>query len=215
MFKPRSLEESKAMVVGDCNGIPTARRWEVETPIFGDIILKLLSIDSNQSAMKILDFGCGSGRLAKYILEKNRKIKIIGVDNSPEMLLIAKNYVLSDRFETMRLEDFLGGDLSFPLGYCVYVLQHVPAIELREIINKIAKSCRKIMVINSVARMAVQGNVFVNDGVNVLNELARVCDHFEAVLPWDVIIGEPVIRTMFLEGQTLHYALTCQQGKKE
>lgn len=217
MFNPRSLEESKQMTVGDCNGISAARRWEVETPIFGDIILEQSAksiaqraASETESLITLLDFGCGSGRLAKYLLEKNRKIKIIGVDKSPEMLQVAKNYVLSDRFETMQLNDFLKCNLKFDFGYCVYVLQHIPAIELRDIIRVIHNVCAKILLVNSVIRMAVKGDGFdQGDGVNVLDEVRRFYSHFEGALPWQVIMDDPVIRKMFCDGNTLHYAVVC------
>jgi ubiquinone/menaquinone biosynthesis C-methylase UbiE len=49
-------------------------------------------IESNQ---KVLDLGCGNGRLFKIL--KNKNIKYIGVDNSEMLLLEAQKQYPEDR----------------------------------------------------------------------------------------------------------------------
>ena len=48
------------------------------------IIAKFFQINS----ISILDIGCGGGSLIKYLINKNRKYKLFGLDHSEEMVLI-------------------------------------------------------------------------------------------------------------------------------
>ena len=93
LFKPRDLEEGKHAVVGDCNGIPMAERWKIETPLFAKEILKYVPENGT-----ILDYGCGVGRIAKEVLAQRPDVKVVGLDASSDMLKQAKEYVSSDRF---------------------------------------------------------------------------------------------------------------------
>jgi len=47
-------------------------------------------IDSSES---ILDLGCGPGNVSKYLLNKNNKYKITGIDLSENMVSLAKENV--------------------------------------------------------------------------------------------------------------------------
>lgn len=212
MFSPRSLEESQHMTVGDCNNIPTHVRWEHETKIFGDLLLADLT---KISGKKILSFGCGSGRLEKYILanDPTRQIEITGVDQSPQMLSIAKSYVLSDRFTPQTLHDYLSDPAVYDFGLCVYVLQHIPAIDLRDLLETMQRKAPRWLFVNSVCRMAVNKDSFFDDGVNVFSELDAYFTNFTWALPVNAVMTNHVMRAMFLEGQTMHYALYCDSKR--
>lgn len=43
------------------------------------------------NSISILDIGCGGGSLIKYLINKNRKYKLFGLDHSEEMVLLSKN----------------------------------------------------------------------------------------------------------------------------
>lgn len=204
MFQPNNFEEGKNQVVGNCNDILMDERWKEETPIFRDIILQGLP----ETCKTVLDYGCGVGRLAKEVLEANRQIKVIGVDSSKGMLKEAKNYVLSDRFTTKTVEEF---NEKVDFAYCVYVFQHIPALELRDAIRQVAESTDRMLLVNSIVRMAVSGGGFVNDGVSVLDEVARYFTKFRSAIPFGHIVNNQVMRKMFLEGNTLHYAVLCEK----
>ncbi len=78
---------------------------------------------------KVLDVGCGNGRIVKSLINVN--IKYTGIDNSPELINLAKknfpNY------------DFFVGDIlklplaenSFDVVFCLSVLHHLPGKEYR------------------------------------------------------------------------------------
>jgi 2-polyprenyl-3-methyl-5-hydroxy-6-metoxy-1,4-benzoquinol methylase len=97
LFKPKSLEEGKHAVVGDCNGIPMAQRYEVETPLFAKRIIEL-SKKADVAHPQILDYGCGVGRLANEILKEDGMCDVRGVDASSEMIDLSYKNVESSRF---------------------------------------------------------------------------------------------------------------------
>lgn len=207
MFNPQNFEDGKHQVVGQCNDIPMEERWKAETPIFADIILK--EIDKIVSPSAILDYGCGIGRLAKEIIEKNHQITVYGVDSSESMLKKAVKYVDSGKFIPMLPDEFDSRIVDF--AYCVYVFQHIPALYLREAIRQISDSCDKLFLVNSLARMAISDEGFQNDGIDILDEIKRFYNNFSSVIPFTEIVNNPVIKKMFLTGNTLHYAVMCKK----
>ncbi len=78
---------------------------------------------------KILDLGCGNGRLLEIF--KDKKVDYIGVDNSEKLIEIAKKKYSKARFQ---VADAL--NLPFPNNYfdkvfCIAVLHHIPSEEFR------------------------------------------------------------------------------------
>lgn len=211
LFNPRDFTDGQHQVVGHCNGYSMEERWKEETPLFKDIIVSHLKGDE-----VILDYGCGVGRLAKEVLEAFPNVKIIGVDTSPEMRKLAEEYVGSDRFSTKSPEE-LGND-NFDFAYCVYVLQHIPPEFIDNAIKQVAQSSDKLLVVNSVARMYATPEGFVNDGYDVLGEVAKHFTKVSWAIPPKNLINNPLIRKMFMgsvlageEGNTEHYAFLFER----
>lgn len=78
---------------------------------------------------RILDAGCGNGRLSEIF--KKIKIKYLGIDSSERLIATARVKYPTLRFE---VADIL--DLSWPAGefdvvFLIAVLQHVPSAEYR------------------------------------------------------------------------------------
>ena len=177
LFKPKSFEESKHAVVGDCNGVPTQQRWKEETPLFAQAISSYLK----QGDVSVLDYGCGSGRLAKEVLKVNPEVSIIGIDDSTDQLRLAREYINDNRFIPMFPEQL---DQKVDLAYCVYVLQHIPAIAIREVLQRIytyLKDDGTFVYCSSDYRMAIRfdGGGFFDDrflGVNLQEEIGRYFD---------------------------------------
>ena len=208
MFEPNNLEEAKGHVVGDCNGIPTKLRWENETPY----MVKIITDEINKRGSKtVLDYGCGAGRIAKGVVEQNRGVKLIGMDKSDQMLKIAKDYVLSERFIPIKIGTTQPEKVDF--AYAIYVLQHIHAIDLRETLAFLAMSSDSLFVVNSICRMAVtlDGRGFHEDGINMINEVRRFFPKINWGIPFQYIAENPVMRKMFLEGQTLHWGALCEK----
>lgn len=173
-FKARDLQAGKESVVGSCNGHSCEERFKDETPIFARAILRHLPKDG----YTVLDYGVGVGRLAKEVLKQNPKITVYGVDASDDELRLAKEYVNDSRFIPIRPENI---PQKVDLIYCIYVLQHVPAIELRHAIERMhyfLKPGGKLVYCSSDYRMAINaGGGFTDDqhlGVNIRHELNRL-----------------------------------------
>jgi len=189
LFRVKSLEEGKEAVVGSCNGFSKEERWSKETPVFAEKILKCITKIvplGSLVSISMLDFGVGCGRLAKEILERSSSTKILGVDTSIDMLEQAIQYVNNERFEA-KIPTDIPKDKKFDLIYCVYTLQHVPAIEIREILSRIYNHLKDdgfFIYCSSDYRMSIRfdGKGFFDDrflGVNLQEEIERYFDKVE------------------------------------
>jgi ADP-heptose:LPS heptosyltransferase/SAM-dependent methyltransferase len=176
LFKPKNLEEGRHEVVGDCNGFTMQQRWDAETPAFAEAILHFVHNEG-----KILDYGCGVGRLAKEILKQNKSVFVTGTDASGEMLREAKGYVNSKRFSKKFPQEL---NQKFDIAYLIYVLQHVPAIEIREILARIHSHLKAngfLIYCSSDYRMAIRydGQGFFDDRILGVDLQAEVSRFFE------------------------------------
>jgi SAM-dependent methyltransferase len=205
LFKERSFRQACESVVGDCNGVLFEERWLKETPDFAAAILRLVP----QSGARILDYGCGVGRLAKEILSQREDVTVVGVDASAVQLRHAQEFVDNARFSACFPHELEG---QFNLVYSVYVLQHVPAIELREAISRIHYRLRPDGVFvhcSSDTRMSVRWDEksFFDDrflGVNVFAEVDKLFMVKEDLFDKETLDRNEVLRKMILgfDGRT-------------
>ncbi len=227
LFKPQNLEAGKHGVVGNCNGIPMDVRYREETPMFAKKISSLLK-DLITGNYRILDYGCGVGRIAKEILLENRPdISIIGVDASAEMRKLAEENIPDDKkfmaVTPQEIYQSVGGEGYFDLAYLVYVLQHIPAIEIREALQRIhyhLKDNGILLYASSDYRMAIRfdGKGFFDDrflGVNLQEELSRLFDLVGPAFSDEELANNSVVRKMVTgEGGGLaHPALIFKKKK--
>jgi len=198
LFKPSSFEEGKHGVVGDCAGFTMQQRWDAETPIFAESILKLTS------GNLILDYGCGVGRLAKEILKQNSVTKVVGVDASAAMLQQAAQYVCDNRFQVEQPRDLVSRNYVFDTVYCIYVLQHCPAIEIREALWRIYTNLKDdgvFVYCSSDYRMAIRydNGGFFDDrflGVNLQEEISRFFTYERDLFTDEILEKNPIVKTM-------------------
>jgi len=220
LFKPKSFDEGKHAVVGDCNGIPMEERWKVETPLFADAILKQhfsRQVGPAKTHPIVLDYGCGVGRLSKEILTKSQYALVTGVDASTEMMSEAKIYVANERFNTCSPEDLTD---KYDLAYCVYVLQHVPSIEIREILSRIhyhLKDDGIFVYCSSDYRMAIRfdNGGFFDDrfmGINLQEEIERLFDWEDELFTDEILDANPILKTM-IKGGLPHPAKVYRKKK--
>lgn len=214
LFKPRTMAEGIEGVVGDCNGIPAAVRWEEETPVFAREITKL----APAGPATILDYGCGVGRLAKAVLAAHPSATVIGVDESIESLRLARAYVLDDRFVAKQ-----PGELSetVDLAYCIYVLQHVPAIQVREVLQRIHRHLKAdglFVYCSSDYRMAIRFDQpgFEDDrwlGVDLRREVGRYFEPCGDLFSPEVLEANPTVKQMVapVGGGVAHPALVFRK----
>lgn len=82
---------------------------------------------------RVLDLGCGNGRLLEALKEK--QINYLGVDNSANLISLAKNnyphkqFIVADILDLDSSDEVIGDDYDFI--FCLAVLQHLPGEELR------------------------------------------------------------------------------------
>ena len=102
IFDARTVEEARAVVLSADETAQVDERWRVETPWFGSLIGHACALGPNA---RVLDFGCGLGRLAKWLIE-NIGCRVVGVDISPAMRTLAAEYVASPLFSVVSYDDF-------------------------------------------------------------------------------------------------------------
>lgn len=89
----------------------------------------------------ILDFGCGVGRMSRWLLGCFPSAKYVGVDFSQEMLAVAKRINVGLNYAIMELT-LPFGDNSFGAFFTSTVLQHIVVEE--EILNTVSELSRTL-----------------------------------------------------------------------
>ena len=101
---------------------------------------------------KILDLGCGNGRLAE--LFKDKEIEYVGIDNSEKLIELAKNRYATEKIRFIATD---GVNLPFPDSYfnkifSIAVLHHIPSRELR---LKFLSEARRVLKKDGIAVFTV------------------------------------------------------------
>ena len=78
---------------------------------------------------KILDAGCGNGRLLDFF--KGREIDYIGIDNSEKLVEIARNKYPQVKFQVADVLQLPFPDNYFNKIFSIAVFHHIPSKELR------------------------------------------------------------------------------------
>lgn len=199
LFKERTFRDACQSVVGPCNGFTYQERWEKETPDMVRAILKQTDVTSP----RILDYGCGVGRLAREVLMQHPSATVVGIDESPVQQQHARDYVDSPRFTACFPHEVEG---SFDLIYCIYVLQHVPALDLRGAIARIHHRLNPdgvFVYCSSDTRMTIRWDsfAFFDDrflGVNIRAEIEKLFEPVGDLFDKDTLRDNPVLHRMIL-----------------
>lgn len=94
---------------------------------------------------RLLDVGCGSGRL--FPLYQSCGVKhVVGVDVSDTALIIARDILPTADLHCMDLTELSFPDDDFDFCVCNRVLQHIPPRDIREVIGRLSRICRVIYV---------------------------------------------------------------------
>ncbi len=101
-----------------------------------------------QPQNKILDFGCGNGRLSGLFTDKS--IQYTGVDFSSNLIKIAQKQYPKGRFILINNFKLPFPDNYFDAVYCLSVLHHIPSqpyrLKLLEEFKRILKSRGKLVL---------------------------------------------------------------------
>ena len=174
VFDVDNIEQARQMILTPEGGMGTDERWRSETPYVADLIEELTTIASSSI---LVDYGCGIGRVAKELISRHG-CRIIGVDISCNMRVLAVDYVRSDRFLACA-PDMLDGltehGLAADAAYCVWVLQH--CLNPADGIDRLDKALRPgadVFVLNCLHRAVPTKEAhWVNDGIDIKVVLAR------------------------------------------
>ncbi len=87
---------------------------------------------------KILDLGCGNGRY--FIFVKGKGVDYFGVDNSEQLIQIAKNNYPEGKFRVADAFNLPFPNNFFDKVYTIAVLHHIPSDDLRiQFLNEIKR----------------------------------------------------------------------------
>jgi SAM-dependent methyltransferase len=197
LFDFATIDAAKGIIVTPEPGTTTDERWEKETRYLVDDIGQKLAIRPDAC---LLDFGCGVGRLAKELIERFG-CRIIGIDSSKSMRLLAPDYVLSDRFlvwSPETLETMVGRGFRCDAAISLWVIQHV--FSPPSVIEQIARTLRPgalFYALNQKVSSVPTDAGWVDDGFDVRSGL---CQSFEelsfAALPEHVTTPEIAAASM-------------------
>jgi SAM-dependent methyltransferase len=172
VFRPETFEvttiaDAKRIIVTPEPGTTTEERWEKETAYLVADIGTHLGIRPETC---VLDYGCGIGRVAKGLIDQFG-CRVVGVDFSSSMRLLAPEYVLSERFNVWS-PDLLGKMVAkgfrADAAICLWVLQHVldPMAVMRRIAGALLAE-GLLYTLNQATRCVPTDRGWVNDGFDV------------------------------------------------
>lgn len=181
-YKVSTLDQALLVTVGAVERSEDAdaaarERWRWDTPYTLHEIACQLPIAADSC---VLDYGCGSGRIAKGLIERTG-CTVVGVDVMVSMRRVARAYVASNRF--LAVGHHTTPDLECDFAVCLWVLQHSkePGVDVVRIRDALKPGGRLLVFNESVRMVPTVEHGFVHDGLDVPACLAAV-------------FGEPVAR---------------------
>jgi 2-polyprenyl-3-methyl-5-hydroxy-6-metoxy-1,4-benzoquinol methylase len=125
---------------------------------------------------KVLDVGCGNGRLAQRLDHENIRAVYLGIDSIPELIEIASSARLRNLRATFRLADISqsgwNADLKdYDIATALAVLHHIPSFDLR------AAVLRDIRATLKPAGFMLMTNWKFDENVRLRRK----------VIPWDTV----------------------------
>ena len=143
LWKPKTFEHAKQLILSSDGSTPTTDFFEGAGKLDGEILSSFVNEN-----FQIVDYGCGVGRVAKFL---SKKVKAVyGIDVSKQMLNLAKDFCK----ECSNIEFLKSDGIKIPLEndsidfvYSLLVLQHVEkedAYLILKEMNRILKSGCKI-----------------------------------------------------------------------
>lgn len=187
------LEETKRNFDQIAEEFSATRRWPWE-------ILKNF-INYLKEGDKILDIGCGNGRL--YELLKDKQIEYIGIDNSQKLIEIAKKRFqvpsskLQVKFLVTDALDLPFKENEFDAVFMIAVLPHIP---LKELQIKVLKEAWRVLKIDGYFFITcwnfLQPKLFFRNFLNRIKnpKLYQGFGFKDFLTPWKTREGKTIFR---------------------
>ncbi len=173
LFEVEDLETAKKVILTPEQGTTTEERWEKETPYIVEQISDYLKPEPGSC---ILDYGCGVGRITKLLID-HFNCRVVGMDISPAMRQLARDYVRSERFSIHSPDSFdamIRKGFSVDHAICIWVLQHChkPIQDIFRIKSALNSKSR-LYAVNNVKRAVPTEKGWVDDGIDIAMLLRR------------------------------------------
>jgi cyclopropane fatty-acyl-phospholipid synthase-like methyltransferase len=173
-FDAADETEARAIILTREGEMTTDERWARETPYLTDLIGKTLE---PSPGMRVLDYGCGIGRLSKALIERFG-CDVIGVDISADMRRLAVGYVASPRFTTTSPEGLTqAGEtgLLVDAAISIWVLQHclAPAADIDRIAAVLRPGGRLFVANNERRAIPTRERRWGDDGLHIRGLLGK------------------------------------------
>jgi len=213
-FDVESMVHAQEIILTDEANLDTAYRWETEGPYLDREFFSKFNLNEHS---KVLDYGCGIGRLSKLLIQKYG-CWVIGADISPSMRALSMNYVNSDRFAVTHPNFLMHTDLQCDLALSIWVLQH--CLYPKEDIENIKRNMKddgQLFVVNNIRRVVPITTHFdgkPNWGDDKINMKELLAEHFtvETINKLDpAVVTEDAARRTFVG--TYRYDSKIQESK--
>ncbi|MBL7836731.1 MAG: class I SAM-dependent methyltransferase, partial [Bacteroidetes bacterium] len=82
------------------------------------------------SSARILDIGCGPGNISRYLLEQQPEYQLLGIDNAPNMVDLARKNIPNASFQILDCRQISSIQSTFDgiiCGFCLPYLSHADA----------------------------------------------------------------------------------------
>jgi 2-polyprenyl-3-methyl-5-hydroxy-6-metoxy-1,4-benzoquinol methylase len=184
---------------------------------------EMLTFAANiKNGAKVLDAGCGNGRLLEALTDK--QIEYLGIDNSAALLHLAKTNYSTHNFQELDLSaadfmeaKFLAGK-KFDFIFCIAVLQHLPSAKLR---IQVLKNLKKLLAPDGQLLIS-NWNLWASTKRHLIFKQAlkkfigfNKLDFGDLIFPWKNSAGEEVSKRYYhaFSGRELKF-LAVQAGFK-
>ena len=141
---------------------------------------------------RVLDLACGSGPLLKILYDRNKKLKLTGVDISPEELALAKARVSNnntDLFELKAQNLSAISDNSLDVVLCHW------ALTLMDPVTPVLNEVRRVLSSGGQFAALIDGPMNAAPGYSDIHDL--IYGYVQAKLPnyGEIDLGDPRIRS--------------------
>lgn len=129
---------------------------------------------------KVLDLGCGNGRLYDFL--ESKKVDYLGIDNNSALLKKAKENFPAAKFQLADMVDLDFPDKNFDMIFCIAAFHHIPGPQLRK---QATKEMHRVLKKNGVLILTVW-NLFQWKYVkNLLKSIISFILHFGLKYAWN------------------------------